>query len=94
MNINEIIFKNQLDQSEMEFVVEEYILEKKNVKVKINITNHPGLQHMPQEFQAMIIQNQLQLLNMAYETALTYFISKYKSENPPIEYEDNVFIKK
>jgi hypothetical protein len=88
MNINEIIFKNQLDQSEMEFVVEEYIFEKKNVRVKINVANQPGLQHMPQSFQNMMIQNQLQLLNVAYETAVFYFISKYKRENPPLEYEE------
>jgi hypothetical protein len=88
MNINEIIFKNQLDQSEMEFVVEEYIFEKKNVRVKINVANQPGLQHMPVSFQNMMIQNQLQLLNVAYETAVFYFISKYKRENPPIEYEE------
>jgi hypothetical protein len=88
MNINEIIFKNQLDQSEMEFVVEEYIFEKKNVRVKINVANQPGLQHMPVSFQSMMIQNQLQLLNKAYETAVSYFISKYKRENPPLEYEE------
>jgi hypothetical protein len=35
-----------------------------------------------------MIQNQLQLLNKAYETAVSYFISKYKRENPPLEYEE------
>jgi hypothetical protein len=80
MDIKEIVFKNELTQEEMEFVVEEYIFEKKNARVKINVTNKPGIHHMPKDFQSMIIQGQIQMLYTAYESASRYFCQKYKGD--------------
>jgi hypothetical protein len=80
MDIKEIVFKNELTQEEMEFVVEEFIYEKKNVRLKIDITNIPGLNQMPVDFQSLILQRSIQLLMFAYDVASHYFAQKYKGD--------------
>ena len=64
MDINEIIVKNELTTREMEFVVEEYIFEKKNQRVNINTTNHPMARMVPPQMAGMILQQQFQLILM------------------------------
>jgi hypothetical protein len=76
MKIEEIITKSELSQEEMEFVVEEYIFEKKNRRVKINIMANPVLQLVPTNMQTPLIQRELGLLNEAYQMACEYFFEK------------------
>jgi hypothetical protein len=76
MDINEIIVKNELTTREMEFVVEEYIFEKKNQRVTINTTNHHLARAVPPQMAGMILQQQFQLLDTAYQKAAIYFSEK------------------
>jgi hypothetical protein len=76
MEINEIIIKNELTTKEMEFVVEEYIFEKKNQRVIIDTINHPMARMVPPQMAGMILQQQFQLLDTAYQKAATYFSEK------------------
>lgn len=76
MNINEIIVKNELTTREMEFVVEEYIFEKKNQRINIDVTNHPMARMVPPQMAGVILQQQFQLLDSAYQKAATYFSEK------------------
>ena len=76
MEVNEIIIKNELTTQEMEFVVEEYIFEKKNKRVIINTTNHPMARAVPPQMAGVILQQQFQLLDTAYQKAAIYFSEK------------------
>jgi hypothetical protein len=76
MDINEIIVKNELTTQEMEFVVEEYIFEKKNQRVTINTTNHPMARMVPPQIAGVILHQQFQLLDTAYQKAAIYFSEK------------------
>lgn len=76
MDIKEIIVKNELTTREMEFAVEEYIFEKKNRRVTINTTNHPMARMVPPQMAGVILQQQFQLLDTAYQKAATYFSEK------------------
>ena len=79
MKVEEIILKTELTQEEMQFVVEQYIFEKKQRKITINIHNNRALSLVPQAFAQAILQNELQMLNEAYNVAVEYFINKLKS---------------
>ena len=80
MEINEIIIKNELTTKEMEFVVEEYIFEKKNQRVIIDTINHPMARMVPPQMAGMILQQQFQLLDTAYQKAATYFSEKLNTK--------------
>ena len=84
MDVYEIIKKDHLDQNEMEYVVEQYIKIKKGRDIKINVRANPILSMIPLQFQQQIIQNELSMLNEAYDVAMGYFIN-----NPPPETEEN-----
>ncbi len=79
MKIEEIIIKSEPIQEEMEFVVEEYIFEKKNRRVKINIMANPVLQLIPPHMQSPVIRRELDLLNQTYQTARKHFTEKNKN---------------
>lgn len=73
MIVEEIIRKPEVDQNEMEYVVEQYIKERKGVDVKINIPIMGGL------IGAALNQQQLSLLSDSYMTASQWFRdNKYK----------------
>ena len=74
MNINEIINKTQLEQSEVQYVVEQYIEELTGKKVEINLLKYTN--QMPDFIKGMHLQNQLQFLNQAFEKACKYFANK------------------
>jgi hypothetical protein len=76
MEVSEIIIKNELTTQEMEFVVEEYIFEKKSQRVTINTTNHPMARMVPPQMAGVILQQQFQLLDTAYQKAAIYFSEK------------------
>ena len=76
MDVNEIIKKQELTTREMEFVVEQYILEKKGKKVDINTLNHPLVNAVPPPMNGIILQQQFQLLDTAYQNACVYFFDK------------------
>lgn len=80
MDINEIIVKNELTTQEMEFVVEEYIFEKKNQRITIDTTNHPMARMVPPQMAGIILQQQFQLLDSAYQTAAIYFSEKLNTK--------------
>jgi len=80
MDIYEIIVKNELTTREMEFVVEEYIFEKKNKRVTINTTNHPMARMVPPQMAGMILQQQFQLLDTAYQKSAIYFSEKLNTK--------------
>jgi hypothetical protein len=80
MDINEIIIKNELTTREMEFVVEEYIFEKKNQRVTIDTTNHPMARMVPPQMAGIILQQQFQLLDSVYQTAAIYFSEKLNTK--------------
>jgi hypothetical protein len=80
MEINEIITKNELTTKEMEFVVEEYIFEKKKQRVTIDTTNHPIARAIPPHMVGIILQQQFQLLDSAYQTAAEYFFEKLNNK--------------
>lgn len=79
MEIKDIVFRNTLTQQEMEFVVEQYIKEVKGVDVKIDIedTSKRRAQYMP-DFAPMLIKGQLEMLDVAYQSAALYFCRKLK----------------
>jgi hypothetical protein len=79
MKLEEIIIKSEPIQEEMEFVVEEYIFEKKNRRVKINIMANPVLQLIPPHMQSLVIRRELDLLNQTYQTARKHFTEKNKN---------------
>jgi len=81
MEVKEIIRKEKLEQSEMEFVIEQYIKEKKGRDVKINIHNNQMIHLIPKEFQQSILQKELQLLNEAYNVACSYYFKKNKEKS-------------
>jgi len=75
MNIKKIINKTHLEQSEMQYVVEQYIKEKKGVDVEINLLK--GVSNdVPEPFIIMHLRQQLQLLVNAFEIACKYFANK------------------
>lgn len=74
MNINEIINKTQLEQSEVQYVVEQYIEELTGKKVEINLLKYTN--QMPDFIKDMYLQNQLQQLHQAFEKACKYFANK------------------
>lgn len=83
MEISKIINKTELTQDEMQFVVEEYIYEIKNKRVQINILNHPvvmqfGINNL---ISKQILENELMLLHMAFQSASIYF---HKKENKKV----------
>ncbi len=80
MEVNEIITKNELTTKEMEFVVEEYIFEKKNQRVTIDTTNHPMTRMVPPQMAGIILQQQFQLLDTAYQKAAIYFSEKLNTK--------------
>ena len=72
--VYDIIEKNELTQAEKEFVVESYIFEKKQRKVKIDIRNHQVLKMVPNShLTQQILQQELFLLNEVYNVACKYF---------------------
>jgi hypothetical protein len=80
MEVSEIIIKNELTTQEMEFVVEEYIFEKKNQRVTIDTTNHPMARMVPPHMAGIILQQQVQLLDTAYQKAAIYFSEKLNTK--------------
>jgi hypothetical protein len=81
MNIKEIINKNNLEQHEMEYVVEEYIFEKKGKRIKINSLNHPiikqfGINNL---ISKQIMENELILLHKAFNEACIFYSKKLSS---------------
>lgn len=68
MDINEIIYKSNLELDEVKYVVQEYIREKKGVIVRIRLMLDEGLVN-PFEFR---------LLFNAFDTAAHYFANKHK----------------
>ena len=82
-----IITKDQLTQEEMQHVVEQYIFEKKQVKVKIDIENHPLTKLVSPNMARPLLERELYLLNEAYNVACEYFFEKLKNEkiNEPKE---------
>lgn len=80
MDIKTIIRKQEVSQDEMEFVISEYIFEKKGVRPDINIEAGlpPGVH--PQ-IRNMVLSKQIELLSIAYDTAWAFFIEKYEDIN-------------
>jgi len=80
MDIKTIMRKQEVSQDEMEFVISEYIFEKKGVRPDINIEAGlpPGIH--PQ-MRSIILSRQVELLSIAYNTAWAFFIKKYKDIN-------------
>jgi hypothetical protein len=76
MDVKEIIGKTELTQEEMQFVVEQYIFEKKGKKVKIDIMSNPVINLVPPMMQRPLIQRELSMLNEAYNIACEYFFNK------------------
>jgi len=66
MDINEIIYKSELELEEVIFVIEEYIFELKKVKVHIVLRSTPQYRDLLE----------FQLLFNAFQTARDYFIIK------------------
>lgn len=79
MEVEEIINKTELSQEEMQYVVEQYIWEKKQKKVTINIHNNKMLQFVPKVFADGILQDELIKLNDAYNDACEYFFEKFRN---------------
>lgn len=76
MNIQDIIIKTELTQEEVQFVIEEYIFELKNIRININLQNNSLVDQLPIPIQNMYYSNQLQLMDQAYQIACEYFFSK------------------
>ena len=79
-SIKDTISKTELSQEEMQYVVEQYIWEKKQKKVTINITNSPLIQMVPPNMTKPLMERELYLLNEAYNVACTYFFEKFRNE--------------
>ena len=79
MNIYKIITKTKLQQQEMEFVVEQYIKEKKGVNVQINLAKR--VETLPNFYVGLHLQQQLQLLDKAFNDACIYFSHKQFMES-------------
>lgn len=78
MNVSDIIRKTVLDQAEMQFVVEQYIEERKGVKVTIDLTPKSQLA-------SLLVQDQLIKLHAAYDCAVRWFNQQsYKQSLKPI----------
>ena len=76
MKVEEIISKTELTQEEVEFVVTQYIWDKKQRKVTINIKNNPILNLVPQSMANAILQQDLMRLQEAYNIAVEYYMNK------------------
>lgn len=81
MNIQNIIYKTELSQDEVQFVIEEYIWDKKKVKVKINVNKNPVLSLVPPIIQQHMLGNEFQLMMEAYNIACGHFIEKFPKES-------------
>ncbi len=80
-DVYSIISKSTLSQEEVQSVVEEYVYEKKQRRIKINIKNHPIIRMVPSPMLAApILQNELSMLMEAYNIACEYFFEKQKEE--------------
>jgi len=79
MDVLEIVTRKSpqvVSQQEMEHVVEEYIKEKKNAGVKIDITK--GIKGGGLLTQGLLAR-QLNMLNEAFDVASKYFIQKSRA---------------
>jgi len=66
MDVYEIIGKSVLEQAEMQFVVEQYILKRKHVNVTINIPVRSA-------WEQLVANQQLIKLDQAYTCAVIWF---------------------
>lgn len=82
MNIQDIVYKTELSQDEVQFVIEEYIWEKKKVKIKVNINKNPILSLVPPVIKQHMLERELQLMMEAYNIACGYFIEKFEEKSP------------
>lgn len=75
MEVNEIVNRKTgsiFSQEELEFVIKEYIKEKKGVDININLSKNFTGTH----FDSFINQDQMILLDKAFEVAQRYFVEK------------------
>ncbi|MDX1365896.1 MAG: hypothetical protein R3243_16950, partial [Arenibacter latericius] len=86
MDVNEIIHKTTLSTEEMVFVVEQCVKEKKDRVVDINLLK--GLNSQDPFFQ-MRYQNQLMLLDQAYNKSCEYFFEKLRDDEKETEKAGN-----
>ncbi len=80
-SVKDIISKTELSQEEMQHVIEQYIWEKKQRKVTIDIKNSPVIQMVPPNMARPLIERELHLLDAAYNVACEYFFDKFRNEN-------------
>lgn len=76
MDLEEIVHRPVTDVhtvEELSFVVERYILEKKNVHVQINLEKN--LKSVPQLFRIQMYGDQVTKLLKAFDVARNYFIN-------------------
>lgn len=85
MDIRDIITRNTVSQDEMQFVISEYIHEKRNYRPEINILRGLPVNQIPEPMLHMILQQQLQLMTAAYNIAYEYFMDKLKINHPTQE---------
>jgi len=76
MNIQEIATKTNVSQEEMEFLISEYIYERKGYRPMINLLRNLPVNQIPEPMLSMIIQQQLQLLTVAFNVACEYYANK------------------
>lgn len=81
MNIQEIIIKENLTQEEVFFVIQEYIFEKKGIRVEINLLNNPMFLQLPRPMFNMVMNQQFQLMDVAYQISCEYFFEKLENSN-------------
>ncbi len=74
--IHTIVKKDNPSSEEMEKIVEEYIFEKKNVRVKIDSRNSPLMRIVPD----IAMQREAALLSQAYKIASEYYLNIKKDE--------------
>jgi len=71
-DLQQILSKSELTDTEMKMVVEKYIYDRKGVEVDINL--YKNIDHPL--FGSQIAISDLQLLNKAYNKAATYYAKK------------------
>ena len=76
-NVNDIIHKNELSTEEMVFVVQEFIKEKKDRVVDINLLK--GL-NSQDPFFTLKYSGQLNMLDQAYNKSCEYFFEKLRDD--------------
>ncbi len=69
--IHTIVKKENPSSEEMEKIVEEYIFEKKNTRVKIDSRNNPLMRLVPD----IAMQREATMLSQAYKIASAYYLN-------------------